>query len=105
MSKAEIFSGVCGFTTVVEASMEGKLCKLKITADCPSVQRLAEELIEVQPFQEISTKRAMPQTLQMGAKHCAHAACPVPVGIIKAVEIEAKLALPADVVIKLSKTE
>jgi hypothetical protein len=40
----------------------------------------------------------------MGAKHCTHAACPVPVGIIKAVEVETGLALPADVSIKLSKT-
>jgi hypothetical protein len=38
-------------------------------------------------------------------KFRTHVACPVPVGIIKAVEIEAKLALPTDVVIKLSKTK
>ncbi len=105
MSKAEIFSGICGFTTVVEATMEGKMCKLTIMSDCASIQRLAEELTQVQPLLEISARRTMPQTLQMGAKHCAHAACPVPVGIIKAVEIEAKLALPTDVVIKLSKSE
>jgi hypothetical protein len=105
LSKAEIQPGNCGFFTVVEASMEGKSCKIKITSDCQSIQRLAEELTEVRPLQEISTRRSMPQTLQMGAKHCAHAACPVPIGIIKAVEIEAKLALPTDVVIKLSKSE
>ena len=40
----------------------------------------------------------------LGAKYCTHAACPVPVGIIKAVEIEAGLALPTDVSIKLTKT-
>jgi hypothetical protein len=39
----------------------------------------------------------------MGTKYCSHAACPVPVGIIKAIEVEAHLALPADVTIKLSK--
>jgi hypothetical protein len=105
LSKAEISPGICGFTTVVEARMEGKVCKLKIGSDCESIRRLAEELTEVQPFQEISTRRSTPRTLQMGAKHCAHAACPVPVGIIKAVEVEARLALPKDVVIKLSKTE
>jgi hypothetical protein len=59
----------------------------------------------VQPFQEISSRRAVPQTLQMGLKHCIHAACPVPVGIIKAVEVEAKLALPREVIIKVSKEE
>jgi len=74
--------------------MEGKVCKLNITSTCKAIQQLAQELTEVNPLQEISAKRAIPQTLQMGLKHCYHAACPVPVGIIKAIEVEAKLALP-----------
>ena len=104
MSKAEIFSGICGFTTVVEATMDGKVCHLHINSECAAIQKLAQELTQVNPYQEISTKRAMPKTLEMGAQYCTHAACPVPVGIIKAVEVEAKLALPKDVTIKLSKT-
>ena len=105
MAKAEVFAGICGFTTTIEATMEGKLCKLAISSDCAAIQRLAGELTQVQPLQEISARRAVPQTLQAGLKHCLHAACPVPVGIIKAVEVEARLALPKDVVIKVSKSE
>jgi len=104
VAKAEIFSGICGFSTVAEATMDGKVCNLHITSECAAIQKLAQELTHVIPYQEISTKRAMPKTLDMGIKYCTHAACPVPVGIIKAVEVEAKLALPKDVVIKLSKT-
>ena len=103
MSKTEIHSGVCGHVTTVEARMEGKVCKLTITSDCKAIEQLAQELTEVNPMMEISCKRATPQTLQMGMKHCYHAACPVPVGIIKAVEVEAKLALPKDVLIRISK--
>jgi hypothetical protein len=103
MAKAEISSGVCGHVTTVEATMEGKTCKLNITSSCEAIQKLAQELPEVNPMQEISAKRATPQTLQMGLKHCYHAACPVPVGIIKAVEVASRLALPKDVVIKISK--
>ncbi len=105
MAKAEVRAGVCGFTTTIEATMEGKVCRLAISSDCEAVRRLAEELTQVQPLQEISSRRAVPQALQMGLKHCTHAACPVPVGIIKAVEVEAKLALPRDVIIKVSKSE
>jgi hypothetical protein len=104
MAKAEIFSGVCGFSTLVEATMDGKVCNLQITSECTAIQKLARELTQVNPYQEISTKRAMPQTLEKGTQYCTHAACPVPVGIIKAVEVEAKLALPKDVIIKLSKS-
>jgi hypothetical protein len=103
MSKAEIQSGICGHVSTVEAKMDGKVCKVSITSTCKAIQELAEELKEVTPMMEISCKRATPQTLQMGLKHCYHAACPVPVGIIKAIEVEAKLALPKDAIIKVSK--
>jgi hypothetical protein len=104
MAQAEIFAGNCGFTTRVEVHLDGQTCLLTITSECKAIQRLAQELTQVNPFQEISFRRAMPLTHEMGIKYCTHAACPVPVGIIKAVEIEAGLALPTDVSIKLSKT-
>jgi len=105
MAKAEIFAGNCGFSTQVEATMDGKVCRISMQSECAAIQRMAEQLTEVEPFKEISFKRAMPKTHEMGIKHCTHAACPVPVGIIKAVEIEAGLALPTDVSIKLSKSK
>jgi len=105
MAKAEIFAGNCGFTTKVTATMDGKVCKLHIESECDAIQKMAEHLTEVEPYKEISFKRAMPKIHETGHKYCTHAACPVPVGIVKAMEIEAKLALPTDVTIKLSKTE
>ena len=103
MAKTEICSGICGHTATVEAMKEGKVCKLTITSDCQAIQNLAKELTEVDPMQEISCRRGIPQTLQMGQKHCFHAACPVPVGIIKAIEVAGGLALPKDVTIKVAK--
>jgi hypothetical protein len=76
--------------------MEGHKCSVTIESDCDAVQRLGEELKVVDPFQEISFRGKGPLSLELGAKHCYHPACPVPVGIIKAVEVEAGLALPAD---------
>jgi hypothetical protein len=103
MATSEINAGVCGHLTKVQTSMEGKVCKLTITSDCEAIKKIAEELKEVNPLQEISCRRAIPQILQMGQKHCFHAACPVPVGIIKAVEVAAGLALPKEATIKVSK--
>jgi hypothetical protein len=104
LAKAEITSGICGFTATVDTRMEGRQCLVSIESECDAIQRLGEELMEVNPFQEISFRGEGPQTLRLGAKHCYHAACPVPVGIIKAIEIEAGLALPADATITLSKS-
>ena len=103
MARSEIYAGVCGFKTEVETRMEGSKCLIQIKSDCTEIQRMAEELNEVDPFGEIGFRGNGPVTLNLGAKHCAHAACPVPVGIIKAIEVEAGLALPADVTIKISK--
>ncbi|OGN75700.1 MAG: hypothetical protein A2X25_02720 [Chloroflexi bacterium GWB2_49_20] len=104
MAKAEIFAGNCGFNTTVETRMNGKVCNIHISSECAAIQRMAEELTQVNPFQEISFKRSLPLTHEMGVKYCTHAACPVTSGIIKAVEVEAGLALPTDVTIRLSKT-
>jgi len=103
LARAEISSGVCGFTTVIEAAADGKgRVLLTIESDCKAVQCLAEELNEVDALQEISFRGTGPLTMQLATKHLRHAACPVPVGIVKALEIAAGLALPVDVTIKLS---
>ena len=104
MSKAEIFAGICGFNTTVQASMDGDVCQLSIESQCDAIQRMAAELTQVEPFREISFRRNMPQTMEAAIKYCKHAACPVAVGIIKAVEVEAGLALPADVTIKIERS-
>jgi len=105
MAKAEVHAGICGFTTIVETTLEGDVCKISIQSECAALQKLAKELTEVNPYQEISWRRQTPRTIEMAAKYCTHAACPVPVGIIKAVEVESNLALPADVTIKVTRSE
>jgi hypothetical protein len=105
LAKAEIFSGICGFTTTVETRMDGSDCALSIESECQAIQRLAAELTQVDPFREFTYRGEGPLTFEKAAEYCSHAACPAPVGIIKAVEIEAGLALPADVTIKLSKSD
>ena len=96
MAKVEIFAGNCGFHTTVVTRMDGRACKLEIETECPDIQNFADEIKEVEPFNEISFRRGMPRILEMGVNYCSHAACPVPVGMIKAVEVAAGMALPQD---------
>ena len=103
MATADIDSGICGYHSHVETAMEEDVVKIQVTSECSAIQRLGQALTEVSPYAEISFRRKMPVTLEMGAKYCTHTACPVPVGIIKAVEIAAGLALPQDVRIQLKK--
>jgi hypothetical protein len=105
MAKAEITSGICGFTTSVVARQEGARVRLEIDSGCDAIQRMGEELSELDPFQEITFRGEGPRALDAGRRHCYHPACPVPVGIIKAIEVEAGLALPADATIQLSGSD
>ena len=77
--------------------------RVEFETDCGYVEQLAEALTEVDPYKEISYRGEGPVTLKLAAEHLVHPACPVPSGIIKAIEVEAGLALPKDASIKPSK--
>ncbi|MCC6727778.1 MAG: hypothetical protein IT208_00390 [Chthonomonadales bacterium] len=101
MARAKIDAGICGFHTTVNAQMNGEECVLSIESDCEAIQKLAEHVKRVDPFREISFRGEGPQVLAMAVKHCRHTACPVPAGILKAMEVAAGLALPRDATIRV----
>lgn len=104
MATARINAGVCGFHTIVKAqARENFLTALQIESQCEAIQRLAKHLTEVNALNEISFQGDPPETLQKGAEYCSHAACPVPSGILKAIEVAAGLALPVDATIEIEK--
>ena len=104
MASAEIESGICGFCTTVTTTAEGRKVRVEFETSCGHVEHLAEALTEVDPYQEISYRGEGPLTLRLASEHLVHPACPVPSGIIKAIEVEAGLALPKDASIKPSKS-
>lgn len=103
MAISEIHAGICGFNTTVQATMEDDECVLMITSECPDIQRLAGALDRVDPLQEMSARRGPTKIMEVSRVHCRHAACPVPCGIVKAMEVAAGLALPADATIKVRR--
>lgn len=104
MSHAEIKSGICGFTTqVTTCSLGNYQIEISIKSDCPDIKKIAETVEQVNALKEISFRQGDPEIIQAGKTYCSHASCPVPVGILKAVEVEAGLALPENVRIRLRK--
>ena len=103
----KVMSGICGLITEIRATSDEQsgTVKLEFNTRCENIQQLADELDTVQPFEEIAFRGEGPKTLRLAAKHCKHAACPVPSGIIKAIEVAAGLALPKDASIQVSKEE
>ncbi len=103
MATVEIDAGVCGHTTTVRATRnEGYSVSIAIESDCPQVQALDAEIGEVDALQQIGLRKGLPSVLDKAYARCAHAACPVPAGVVKAIEVAAGLALPQDVSMKVS---
>ncbi len=97
-------AGVCGHQATIKAEKtEGYNVRVRIESDCPHVQRIAPEPLEVDAVRQIGLRGGLPPLLEAAYANCAHAACPVPSALIKAVEVAAGLALPSDVSMKISK--
>ena len=104
MAKAKINAGVCGFVTEVETESDDlQNVTIRIQTQCPSLKPLEKEPIEVDGFVECFGKVGEGEVFSQCRKYCKHAACPVPTGIIKAVEVACELALPKDADIEISK--
>lgn len=102
MKKVIIEPGICGFTASVEAvSEDGMMVSFKIKSGCEGIMKMAADFLEETDAYEICLKKCGDGLLYDSArKHCPHAACPVPAGIIKCIEAECSLAIPKDASIK-----
>ncbi len=106
MAKAEINAGICGFHTTVLAKMnEDGTVHLVFESECKAVRKYGEALQDVDPYREFSWRRQLPCSLEVAPQLLSHPGCPVPSGVIKLIEVEAGLALPADVTIRLTKSD
>jgi hypothetical protein len=80
--------------------------QLVTESDCQKVQDLAAELGEMDAIEEVLRKPLVETTVaRLAAKHKLHTSCVVPVGVIKAVEAAAGLALPRSSAIELTRIE
>ncbi len=104
MTKTRIDAGICGFQTAIEAhSEDGQNVSLTIKSGCPDIMRMAESLKSVDAYTAVFGKMTESPVYKLAAEHCSHAACPVPMGILKTIEVECSLALPKDVSVKITK--
>lgn len=97
MAYAEIFSGICGFTTRVEVNkVDKRTVEINIETDCPNIKRVAGGIKTVKPLQELFCKLHETETYKVLMSGIAHPACLVPPGVLKCIEVAAELALPKD---------
>jgi len=90
--------------TVEVQKKEGKVFSVRITSECEMVQKLGKEIPELTMMDAFKRLQDNP-VFKKGATCLRHVACPVPLGVLKALEVEAGLNLPRDVSITFVKTE
>jgi hypothetical protein len=106
-AKVDIAAGICGFRTTAGASSEDcQNVTFSITSDCEKIRALAMRLQAIGPidaYQEISpvTESVLLAMVRETLKGCC-AGCAVPAGLFKSMQVAAGLALPQDIVIRLS---
>lgn len=105
MTKIRIQPGACGMPVTVEVTKKDKKTfTLTITSECKMAEKLGTEIPELTLMDAF--KRVLDNPVYTkGAACLKHVACPVPSGILKALEVEAGLAVPKDVSIIFVKEE
>jgi len=105
MTRVVVNPGICGMAAAIEVVKVGKgRVGVRITSDCEMVTKMGKSLAE------LDQEDALKPLLQSGVYQCAserslHASCPVPMAVLKAIEVEAGLALPRPVLVQFETAE
>ncbi len=103
MSKVVVDAGVCGFKAAVHARKTGDWSvEVRISSGCGMLTDMNPELAEVNWRRGVFGRIENCAIYQISSRHIRHTACPVPAAILKAIEVEAGLALPADVTMRIA---
>ena len=104
MTTVVVDAGVCGFSTKVEIyRLSARTVSVVLTSDCEMVSQVAEQIRELD-WQD-TLRESKDSLVYKSALQCIkHTSCPVPLGIIKAIEVEVGVALPKDVAIHFEIT-
>ena len=104
MTKVVVDAGICGFTAIVEVvRLSQRRVRVTASSDCEMVSKLNSQLGELD-WQDALRQLADSPVYNCASHHIKHPACPIPVAIVKAIEVEVGVALPRDAVIRFETT-
>jgi len=99
MTKVVVEAGICGFSTTIEVvKLSSQKVKITFSSDCEMINKLGQQLEELD-WQNLYHQQW--DSSIYGLFQCVrHVTCPIPLAILKAVEVETGVALPKDVIIR-----
>ena len=101
--KVTVDAGVCKMKTVIiaKANPETGMVDIDIQSDCPNVLKMSWAVKPICPYTEVEGEMNKTDVYTLASGTIPHAACPVPCGVIKAIEVAGGLGLKRDVTIKV----
>ncbi len=94
MTTVIVDSGICGFSVTITAEKEkDKKIRISLYTECEMVKKMLEE-ISLVDVKAVFERYQNNPVYKSAAMHLKHVACPVPSGILKAIEVEAGLCIP-----------
>ena len=102
--RVEADPGICGFPCIIETWKKGpREVSLRITgSECEHIKLLSGAVKEMSLRDLFKPMTKNPVYVSAQQAGC-HPSCPVPVAVLKAVEVAMDMALPRDVRIKFEK--
>jgi len=99
--KVTVDAGVCKMKTIIIAkpNMDTGMVDIVIQSDCANVLKMSWTLKEVCPYTEVEAAMNETEIYKAASEAIPHAACPVPCGVVKAVEVAGGLGLKRNVTI------
>jgi hypothetical protein len=97
MTQVSVNSGICGFSVTIKAKkVKDKKIQITLDTDCDMVKQMNKDISKIDIRAAFAGHLSNPVHMS-AARHLKHVACPVPTGILKAIEVEAGVCLPEDV--------
>ena len=97
MTRVIVNPGVCGMSSTIEVSrVDRKQVSLRIETGCDIVREIGDQLALME-LRYIFKSPAESIVYEYASKAGAHYACPIPMAILKAAEVETGMALPRPV--------
>ncbi len=104
MTEVTVHPGICGLKTTIQIDVDDtQNASITILSECSGVKQMEKELKDIDCMKECFSKFETSKIYQAAANHCSHVSCPVPMAIIKGLEVACGFALPKDVSIHIQK--
>lgn len=105
MTRAIVNPGICGMVATVEVTKaEKRRVRIRITSDCEKVTSMGKALPELNQFDALKPHLSS-EVYKLASEHTLCTSCPLPMAVLKAIEIESGLALPRPVDVKFETAD